>query len=92
MDGDNLDMKVIYRDDVDTWGSTCPGRRYIIKSSATDTSLIVVDRAYYWWLFFSYWQFPVGAVKCTDNKPNKCIMNKDFKATTFSGDNNWFYI
>ena len=92
MDGDNLDYKMQYRDDVETWGSDCNARRFIIKANANDLTFQVVDRAYYWWLFFMYWQFPLGAVKCTDGKFNKCILNKDVKATSFSGDTNWFYI
>ena len=88
---DRFDMKMVAREDVNTWGSTCNGRRIIVKSSTTDLTFQVVDRAYYWWLFFSYWQWPLGSVKCTDKKPNKCTLNSDVNAKTF-GDPNWFFI
>lgn len=92
MDGDNFDVKMIYRDDVDTWGSDCNARRITMKDSTTDLTFKYYDRAYYWWLFFSYWSLGSGNVKCTDTQINKCIRIDDMNGSTYSGNTNWFFM
>lgn len=79
------------REEANSWWSDCNARKITMKNSDEKLDFTVIDRAYYWWLFFSYWQFPVGYVSCTDKLSNKCMLNKDIAATE-AGDTHFAYI
>lgn len=76
--GNNIDMIMQVRDkDVSGLGMTeCNMQRTKMFDNAINFNGYFISKAWYWYLFFAYWEFDNGNVFCSDGDFKRCLLKR----------------